>query len=314
MKKLIVNILISILLMSITLAVVWIAPGTYPHDLASLVNKREMLKSKKSPRIIFISGSSQMSLNSPLIEKELRYSVVNMSQWGGLPTREHLKEIKPYLKEGDVVVITMEYGAALDKKFIKYIHTNDEAKKFFFLMSPERHFREYMKNKKYVEAFKIMFELSQMKVMSYLRNVATLNFKHLFDIGFPNYDTEFNKTGEWAKPFKIIRPLDATGCNFTYPELKNFVFLNDFADYAAARKVKTFFYFSHFPEKYYKPNEAYINAYYDSMKKLLKFPILNRPSDFMYPEDYFADTIYHLNEKGEALRSAEILKMLKKAL
>jgi hypothetical protein len=296
------------------MALVWIMPGTYPHDLSALVNKKEMLKHKKSPKLIFIGGSSQILLQSPLIEKELHYSVANMSLWGGLGTQEYLEEIKPYINPGDVVVVTMEYATTLDRQFYEFIHTNEEAKQFFFLMSPGKHALEYIKKREYFKLFKMIFDLSQIKVRSYIRNLMTLNFTQLFDTGFPNYNNEYNENGDRISTFVVVRPLGDTGSKFSYPEAANFAFLNDFADYASARKVKTFFYFSHFPEKYYRANETYINAYYETMKKLLKFPILNKPSDFMYPEEYFADTIYHLNEKGEAIRTAELIRMIKKKL
>ncbi|OHD63736.1 MAG: hypothetical protein A2176_14460 [Spirochaetes bacterium RBG_13_51_14] len=314
MKKLVGYITLSIISMILTLCALWIVPGTYPHDLAAMVNKKKMLVSKKPPRIIFIGGSSQLTLDTPLVGKELHYAAVNMSLWGGLGTREHLEEIKPYLKPGDVVVITMEYPAAIDKKYVEYIHTNKESKKFFFLMSPRRHMAEYLANRQYCELFKIVHELAQLKAKSYIRNLVLLNFFHLCDTGFPNYSTEFNTNGDRATPYVVVRPLGDSNTIFNYPEWKNHAFINDFTDYAAARNVKVVFYFSHFPRAYYKLNERYIDAYYDLMKKKLKCIVLNKPSDFVYPEDYFAETVYHLNQKGEKIRSAQLSTMLKKIL
>lgn len=314
MLRLFRNIFICFALIAASLALVWTAPGTYPHDLAAMVNKKEMLKSRPSPRMIFVGGSSVLSINGPLIEKELKYSVINMSLWGGMGTREHLDEIRPFLKPGDVVVVTMEYGTLLDPRYYQYIHTNVEAKKFFFLMSPERHIPEYLKHGDYMGLFKIIHELSQMKVKSYLRNLVTFNFSHLCDSGFPHYHEEFNANGDRATPYRIFRPLGDRNTSFTYPDEKHVGFLNDFHDFAAARKARLLFYFSPFPDKYYRINEKYINAYYEIMKKSFKGTLINKPADFMYPEEYFADTIYHLNVKGESIRSPEIIKMLKRAL
>jgi hypothetical protein len=314
MKKLFICIIICFLLMAATLAGIWYAPGTIPHDLAALVNKKEMLISKPSPRMIFVGGSSVLSLKSPLIEKELKYSVINMSLWGGLATMKHLKEIEPFLKAGDVVVVTMEYGTILDDAYLNYTLTNEEGKKFFFLMAPERHIPLYVKNRDFFNLVKIVHELSQMKVKSFLRNLTTLNFSHLFDTGFPNYQEEFDSNGDRAKPYMIFRPLQGLQTHFNYPKKKNIAFLNDFCDYASKHNARVFFYFSHFPEERYRANEKYINAYYDLMTTSFKGTLLNKPLDFKYPEDYFADTIYHLNEKGENIRSREIIKMLKRAL
>jgi hypothetical protein len=314
MKKLLTHTLIFFVLLSASTALVWFMPGTYPHDLAALVNKREMLKAKRHPCMIFIGGSSLLTLKSRLFEKQFHYSVANMSLWGGLGTKEYLEEIKPYLHPGDVVVVTMEYAADIDKDYIHFIHTNEESKKFFFLMSPGRHAREYLEKGNYFDLFKVVMELSQIKVTSYIRNLVTGNVRHLFDSGFPNYHKEFDENGDRTKPFTIFRPLNDTGADFSYPDNKNFLFLNDFNEYAKSKKVRMFFYFSPFPIGEYKANEKYISAFYEMMKRMAKFPLLNKPSDFMYPKEYFADTIYHLNQRGEKIRSAALIRMLEKAL
>jgi hypothetical protein len=314
MKKLFRNILICTLLMAATMTAVWFMPGTIPQDLAALVNKKEMLITRPSPRMIFVGGSSVLSLNGPLIEKELHYSVIDMSLWGGMGTREHLDEIRPFLKAGDVVVVTMEYGTILDDIYYKYIHTNEDAKKYFFLMSPERHIPIHLRNHQYLGLMKTMHELTQMKVKSYIRNLLTLNLKHLFDKGFPNYTEEFNRNGDRAWPYMVFRPLVNRKTDFKNPRWDRLSFLNDFHEYALKHKARVVFYFSHFPEEQYRFNEKYIDSYHEIMKKNFKGIIINKPSDFIYPEEYFGDTVYHLNEKGEKVRTPELIKMLKRAL
>ncbi|HPL18995.1 MAG TPA: hypothetical protein PL180_20135 [Spirochaetota bacterium] len=314
MIKLVIKIIACAILMAATMALIWTIPGTHPHDLAALLNKKEMLIVKPSPRMILVGGSSVLSMKSELISKELRYNVIDMSSWGGMGTFEILEEIKPYLKPADVVLVTMEYGTILDKKFYEYIHTNDEAKKFLFLMSPGRHILDSLKKREFFNLFKLMHELVQMKTKSFLLKIVTFNFSHLFDIGFPGFKDEFNANGDRIRPYMIFRPLGDSNTNFSYPEWEKLSFLNDFNDFAAKRQARVLFYFSHFPENKYKENLPYINAYYEMMKKNFRGTILNKPSDFVYPEEYFADTIYHLNEKGESVRTPEMIQLLKRAL
>ena len=110
------------------------------------------------------------------------------------------------------------------------------------------------------------------------------------------------------------RPLVNLNNTFTYPEWKNLAFLNDFNEFAKKKNARLFFYFSHFPTSEYKLQEKYIDAYYDMMKQSFTGVILNKPKDFEYPEEYFAETAYHLNEKGESVRSRTLLEMIKKKL
>jgi hypothetical protein len=314
MRKLFGYIALCIISMILTMVVIWLMPGTIPHDLAALVNKKEMLKQKKSPRMIFVGGSSQLTLKTALLEKELGYSMIDMSLWGGLGTSEHLDEIKEHVRPGDVVVVTMEYATVLDPKYYHYIHTNEEAKRYFFLMSPARHARQYIKDGEYYYVFKTMLDLCQGKVKSYIRNLILFNPAELFGTGFPNYKNEFNTNGDRLNPYNVHRPLMNLNNTFTYPEWKNLVFLNDFNEFAAKKNVRLLFYFSHFPASEYLLQEKYIKAYYDLMKQSFKGTLLNKPRDFMYPEEYFGDTAYHLNDKGETVRTPVLLKMIKEAL
>lgn len=314
MIKLVLKIIACAALMAATIALIWVIPGTHPHDLAALLNKKEMLIAKPSPRLILVGGSSVLTMKSALMAKELNYNIVDMSSWGGMGTREMLEEIKPYIKASDLILITMEYGVILDKKFYGYIHSNDEAKKFLFLMSPSRHMAESLHRGEFFTLFKLMHELAQMKAKSFLLKVITFNVSHLFDIGFPGFKEEFNADGGRNKPYMIFRPLGDSKTNYSYPEWDKLAFLNDFNEYAMKHKARVFFYFSHVPENTYRDNKQYIEAYYELMKRNFKGTIINRPVDFIYPEEYFADTIYHLNEKGESIRTPEMIKMIRKAL
>lgn len=314
MKRLIANCCIMAVVLAALFTLTWFAPGMYPHDIAALVNKREMLLSKKSPRLLFFGGSSLLTLGSPEIEKRLNYSVCNMGLWGGLSTHRYLEEIKEYLRPGDAVVITQEYGATLDPIFIDYINTNDDSKKFLFLMSPGRHIRDYFNKGDLFGAFKIMIQLCQMKTKSQIQNLLTLNFSKILNNGYLYYNDEFNGNGDRLNSFKILRPLDSTGKIFKPHDIKNHLFLNDFYAFAKKRDVKVLFYFSHFPIEEYRLNEKLIIDWQRDIKKLLAFPILNEPSDFAFPRVYFADTIYHLNEKGESVRTEMLIRMIEKTL
>ena len=58
MRKLLGYIALCFISMVVTLVIVWFVPGTIPHDLSALVNKRAMLEQKKSPRMIFVGAAA----------------------------------------------------------------------------------------------------------------------------------------------------------------------------------------------------------------------------------------------------------------
>lgn len=314
MKKLICHLALCALAIAVTLALVWALPGTCPHDLAAIVNKKAILMHKPSPRMIFIGGSSQLTLDTPLIERETGYHAVNMSLWGGMGTRGHLNEIAPHLRQGDAVVITIEYGAILDRAYARYIETNDEAKKFFFLASPYHHLLAYLKEGRPFDALAVIHELSQLKVKSYIRNIILLDFKNLFANGLPNFDSEFNRNGDRIPPYVTVRPLGDRNTSYGYPDWNDLAYLNDFHAFAKQRGVKVLFYFPPFPIEHYNLNKPYIDAFHRLLSDRSTIPLINTPEDFIYPDEYFADTIYHLNPKGERIRSDALLRFIKRAL
>lgn len=310
MKKLIVYFIILAISILSAVPVIILIPGNIPHDLASIIDKRQKLIETPSPRLLVIGGSSSLTLKSPEIEEATGYHVLNMSIWGGLGTAPFLEEIKPYIRKGDVVLITQEYGAILDHKFHAFTLNNDEAKKCFFLMSPMNHLRQYFYSGEWSRIILTLHEICQLKMKSFIRNALTLNMNQLFKDGYPEYHKEFNEHGDRLNPYTILRPLDGTGKILHCPNMKFHNFLNDFNHYAQARGVTVLFYFSHFPREEYEINREKIDSFAVELIDFLEFSVINKPTDFIYPRDFFGDTIYHLNERGEIVRTKMLIDLL----
>lgn len=314
MIKLTVKSLLMLLVMAGLFAALWVAPGRYTHDLAAIVNKREMLTTSRPPRIIFMGGSSLLSLDSPSIERATGRQVINMGLWGGLSLRSYVEEIKDDLRPGDTVVITQEYSTVMDRDYVTFINTNEESKKFLMLLSPGRHLTRYCRQGRWFEAFTLMMQLVQMKNKALIQNLLTLKWEKIATNGYIYYEEEFNACGDRVRPFKILRPLDSAGIRFSPPDMRNHLYLNDVYRFAQQRGVKLLYYFSHFPEKEFRANQKVIAALHEQLRANLRMPIINTPEDMMFPEDHFADTVYHLNTKGEAVRTKKIIQYLKRYL
>ena len=78
--------------------------------------KMELLKKTPSPRIIFISGSSIfMGVNSERIADSLKMNVVNFAHHAGAGLKYIMDDALPYIRKGDIVVISPEYPQFYEK-------------------------------------------------------------------------------------------------------------------------------------------------------------------------------------------------------
>ncbi len=309
--------IIMFLLLSACTLIVWFIPGDYNHDLAALVNKRDMLISAKPPRIIVIGGSNLITLDSARLERELKktvsadYSAVNMGLWGGLSMERYLEEIKPYLVPGDTVVICQEYGTMLRPNYFELSRQSEEAKKFFFLMKSRRNASTDCRLAGNADDIKQIILLNQLKIKTHLHVLIDGNFTHTYTGGFYRYADNYTVYGDRKKLFKIVRPLGEQGVRLEEPNTSNLLYLKHFARYGHGRKIRVFFSFPPFPGKEYRSNKARIDSLVRTIGHDLGMDILNMPETAVYPEACFADTVNHLQPSCEKMRTAMLIEQLR---
>ncbi len=295
---------------------VWFVPGDYYHDLAALVNKRDTLESRPAPRLIFIGGSSLATLRSPEIEKAVnsksRFNrpVINLGLWGGLSIERYLDTIFPLLKSGDVVVISQEYATLLDRGYFRYIRTNKEARRFFFLMSPCPAIAGLHPERNLMDAVSDVTTLNQLKIKTYLALVLDVNFRHRFTGGYYRYASQYNEYGDRIRPFRVIRPLNSGGARFGRPTEENLRYLKGFNERSRRRGIRVIFAFPPFPEPDYRLNREQISDLEILLRDEFGLETLNSPRDVVYPESCFADTVNHLTPPCEVLRSDSLTRRL----
>ena len=78
--------------------------------LAAFLDKEALLQITHGQRVILVGGSSvAFGYDSRVLAKRLGRPVVNMGLQGGLGIRFQLESIKPYLHEGDIIILSPEY-------------------------------------------------------------------------------------------------------------------------------------------------------------------------------------------------------------
>lgn len=86
-------------------------PVATNNMLGALLDKHEMLRKTTGPRIVVIGGSNvSYGLDSKRIEEALHIPVVNAGLHASLGMKFYLTDVKPYIREGDIVVVIPEYS------------------------------------------------------------------------------------------------------------------------------------------------------------------------------------------------------------
>ncbi len=84
----------------------------FPHEtcLGALPDKHALLKNAQSPKIVFVGGSSSsFGLDSRRISEAFHMPVINMGIHYNMGLRYMMKDILPYVRENDVIVLAPEY-------------------------------------------------------------------------------------------------------------------------------------------------------------------------------------------------------------
>jgi hypothetical protein len=311
MKTFITKIVILLAIVTTTLIAIWQCPGVYTAEYACIINKVEMLKNKQSPRIILIGGSNLLKIRSNDIEKSLHYPVANLAYWWGLNYKYFLEELKQYIKPGDVMILVVEYNSYSCDVSNTIDHTSEQ---IFFMLSPLSRLFEYTKDLKIVEGIKAFDEATQQKAKTSLQNLRSGNWRRLTERGLQDYYKIYDRNGGGLIEWPIYRPL--LNQDVSYPDHleKKWGFLNDFYMYAKNNNIKVFLTFPPFPDKAFIDKKIQINAIYDSLIKNMKMPILGKPEDFIFPENNFKNSAYHLDNGGEILRTNKLIELLKNKL
>jgi hypothetical protein len=306
MKKFIYSVIVfSLLIATIyTIISLIVKPESMATNdyMAAIIDKHNRIDQLNSPKIIFAGGSNlAFGLNSEEIEDELSVPVVNLGLHAGLGLNFILNELKSIIKSGDVVFLSIEYFLDSDGTYkLKKETSNNykEAQKYYTfdlrneilinIDETRNNIKSYKKTKKIASNSKPEIEIYSRKA--------------------------FNKHGDVIAHCEKTPPKELNDRGiFTYRYWSGIDELNDFYSYAKSKNVEVFFIYPNLPITEFKKNQEVISKLSIDLANNLKIEILNRPSDFVFPDSLFFDTVYHLNGKGRELRTKKLIELIKKS-
>ncbi len=299
-----------------TLCAVYVLPIPSKHFLSAILNKRDLLKDNRQNRIIFVGGSGlYCGLDSEMISKSFNRPVVNMGLYFGFGITPLLREIEPYLRAGDTIVVVPEYSVVFDRY-------DDEARKWLFALAPARNITDvYRGSPGVLKTFALdMGGLLKSKFESFpviARDLMHRRHETAFVQGYVTYGKEFNAEGDSLHGFPVSPWPKGKGENlFAAKGYRDQPLdaLNAFCRDARMHGIAMYFVFPAYAEEDYRRQQPQMLEFEHRLHRDLDCPILGTAQDFIYPYRFFSDSINHLTPEGKRKRTEKLIGLLGTAM
>jgi hypothetical protein len=295
--------------------VLWTYSRQRPFSIevgAATNDKQELLERQSSPRIILVGGSNlNFGIDSAEIERLTGYHPVNMGLNVGDGLAFMLKNVTPWLRRGDVVVISPEYE-----------HYGD----FFngkgdFLYAEVEHRPSMIKSftaGNYLEVLDKGYIIAGSILRYTVQRRGELIKQQLADKDSPYRRDAFNQYGDLARHTHQISWLQKT-TNFIGPAdvqvtpekiTRAINRLNEFNDECRKKGVRVFYSFPPVPQELFERHGPIIQEIAADLQRRLRFTILDTPAAMTFPLDNFYDSVYHLTGDGSTKRTNQLIKEL----
>lgn len=286
-----------------------------PFDVnfnAATRDKQLLLENEPSPRIILVGGSNLLfGINSPEIERRTAHHPINMGLNVGDGLSFMLKHVEPWLRPGDIVIVSPEYEHFGDfyNGLGPFLFAEAEHNPSVIRRFTRGNFLEVM-NKGFIIAggiFRYTVEQRGKTERQWIENKSHVYHRDAFNRygdlveHYPltlrlkeGYSAPRSITAH-ATPETIIRAIDG---------------LNQFGDACAQRRVRVFYSFPPIPTDLFERQGTAIQQVEAALQRRLRFQMLDHASEVIFPLDHFFDGFYHLTAEGAMKRTTRLLDRL----
>jgi hypothetical protein len=259
--------------------------------LAATIDKHARLAQAPSPRVIFVGASNlPFSLNSELIARETGYHPVNMGL-APIGLEFVLAEVKPWVRHGDIVVLSFPYDLFLVSDAKPQI---DAVLRILELHPALLWKMSWVDLAEIAQGYDWVFGWMGRVVRAMARTVAGRGPAS----EEPFSQDSFNRFGDvvahWSRPLPHRRELRLS-LGSEYASGKNEV-LGRFVRFVEARGGRVVYLFPAIPEEVFRDprNREVIDRVEVELVGNLGIRSLNRPAEVAMPAESFFDTAYHL--------------------
>jgi hypothetical protein len=278
--------------------------------LAAFIDKQKLLENTISPKVILAGGSSvAFGFDSETLSEEIGMPVVNMGLQGGLGIRFVLESIRPYLHNGDILILSPEYhnifsqlsGGELlaqmlvvDPQGIRYL-------------SSVREFAEVIKAfpAMHTEAIKNMAEDLKLHDCYLCQNHEMIYYRGAFDPKTGDILSNDDQSYPRSEQVLILQfSSDSKDLG------KNIDYFNRYYRSIVPEGIAMYFLYPSTVKTTSPDTSLLLQRLSSTLQGALEFPILGTPFDTQFANQFMFDTPYHLNQEGDVLRTQQVVDWL----
>ncbi len=269
---------------------------------SSLRYRHNLLQRTDSPRIIFVGGSNlRFSLISQMIKDSLNMNPVNTGIFAGFGLKFIIDDIKPYLRKGDMIVLSPEYHQFYDKA----IWGNEQLAQAINICPEDIRFMNW-------QQMGVLLKTMPRNNLGKLKATAVEEiFGVLPDIKpYERYDG-MNYYGDtyvhWTEPSEPWIQDILTG-KFNKDAIR---LINEFNSYVTGPlEGKLLVTFPPYPVRGYHVNRSAIDRVEHKLKQQ-QIPLLGSAQSYLFADSLFFNSSYHLGKAGAILRTNELIQNIK---
>lgn len=274
-----------------------VTPGDPNDYMHALLDKHELMKSDAEKRVVFLGGSNlAFGLDSERIEKLYNVKVINFGLHAGLGLKFILRDSEKYIREGDIIIIVPEY----EQFFEAHLQGEKTLVDTIINVYPEG-----IKNIDFKQGISLLQyapEVIKDDIIAVLKkSKATGVYQR----------SNFSNNGDMIGHLKERSNMEARPSKLGVINEEAAAILDKFADKMNKSNVQCYFMYPAVCESFYNVNNLEIMGLSSELSDKAGIDILCSPADFVFKDNLFYDSVYHLNKQGREIRTNKMIEILK---
>jgi len=280
--------------------------------LAATADKHRRLAHTPSPRLIILGGSNvPFGIQSDRLEQALSRPVVNMGLVAGAGLDFMLREIKPSLRRGDLVLLSLEYdqfGGGYDPNILRQLIVFRPANACY--LQP-KHFKKLVLDRGLIT----VGEIARRSVAASVARFTSQGSAPTLSLPRRGFNEWGDLRAHYGQPRRIaledLEHVRLVPPRRAWPNPEVPTVLERFARNCHERGVLFAFTFPPQPPQSLRDYHDAVSRIERSLRAIPHLLVVDSPQVQVYDPALFFDTGYHLTGPGATLRTDRLIKALR---